>query len=83
MTDKLKKHISDYFVGKEEIIENLLICLLSGGHILLEGVPGVGKTTLALTLAKSVKCDFGRIQFTPRHPPQRHYGNRNFQYEKG
>lgn len=50
MTDKLKKHIGSYFVGKEEIIENLLICLLSGGHILLEGVPGVGKTNLRYRL---------------------------------
>ncbi|MBR5363939.1 MAG: MoxR family ATPase [Oscillospiraceae bacterium] len=65
MINKLKQHISEYFVGKEDTIENLLICLFSGGHILLEGIPGVGKTTLASTLAKSVDCDFGRIQFTP------------------
>ena len=65
MINKLKKHIAEYFVGNEETIECLLICLLAGGHILLEGIPGVGKTTLASTLAKSVKCDFGRIQFTP------------------
>ena len=83
MTDKLKKHISDYFVGKEEIIENLLICLLSGGHILLEGVPGVGKTTLALTLAKSVKCDFGRIQFTPDTLPTDIMGTEIFNMKTG
>ena len=43
MINKLKQHIREYFVGKEEIVENVLICLLSGGHILLEGIPGVGK----------------------------------------
>lgn len=54
-----------FFVGKEEVVENLLICLAAGGHVLLEDVPGVGKTTLALILAKSTGCSFGRIQFTP------------------
>lgn len=54
-----------FFVGKEEVVEELLICLLAGGHVLLEDVPGVGKTTLALILAKSTGCSFGRIQFTP------------------
>ncbi len=61
----LRENINSVFVGKEEIVENLLICLLAGGHVLLEDVPGVGKTTLALTLAKSMDADFGRIQFTP------------------
>lgn len=65
MIDVLRKQMSEYFVGKEEVVENVLICLLAGGHVLLEDVPGVGKTTLAKTLAKSVECDFGRIQFTP------------------
>ena len=61
----LKTQMCEYFVGKESVVEDLLICLLAGGHVLLEDVPGVGKTTLAKTLAKSVDCDFGRIQFTP------------------
>lgn len=65
LLNNLKNNINQVFVGKEEIVENLLICLLAGGHILLEDVPGVGKTTLALTLAKSMKSSFGRIQFTP------------------
>ncbi|MBP5282085.1 MAG: MoxR family ATPase [Lachnospiraceae bacterium] len=65
MIEALKKQICEYFVGKEEVAENVLICLLAGGHVLLEDVPGVGKTTLAKTLAKSMECDFGRIQFTP------------------
>ena len=65
LTVALRENINSVFVGKEEIVENLLICLLAGGHVLLEDVPGVGKTTLALTLAKSMDADFGRIQFTP------------------
>ena len=65
IVNQIRETINQVFVGKEEGVENLLICLLAGGHILLEDVPGVGKTTLALTLAKSMKCSFGRIQFTP------------------
>lgn len=62
---KLKENINAFFIGKEEVVENLLVCLLAGGHVLLEDVPGVGKTTLAALLAKSIACSFGRIQFTP------------------
>lgn len=62
---KLTENINRFFVGKENVVENLLICMLAGGHVLLEDVPGVGKTTLALVLAKSIGCSFGRIQFTP------------------
>ena len=65
LVTRLRDNINQVFVGKEEIVENLLICLLAGGHVLLEDVPGVGKTTLALTLAKSMEASFGRIQFTP------------------
>lgn len=69
MVEKLREVINDYFVGKEEVTENILICLLAGGHVLLEDVPGVGKTTVAKTLAKAVDLSFGRIQFTPDTMP--------------
>lgn len=49
---ELKAKMHEYFVGKESVVEDVLICLLAGGHILLEDVPGVGKTTLARTLSK-------------------------------
>ncbi len=62
---KLGENINEVFVGKENVVENLLICLLAGGHVLLEDVPGVGKTTLANALAASMECSLGRIQFTP------------------
>ena len=61
----LQENINRVFVGKETVVDDVLTCLLAGGHILLEDVPGVGKTTLASVLAKSIDCSFGRIQFTP------------------
>jgi MoxR-like ATPase len=60
----LQAHIERVFVGKEAVVQNALACLLAGGHLLIEDVPGVGKTTLALALAKSTGCSFQRIQFT-------------------
>ena len=65
MLDKLREQINTVFVGKENVVDDVLVCLLAGGHVLLEDVPGVGKTTLAKVLARLVGADFGRIQFTP------------------
>ena len=61
----LQDNIARVIVGKEEAIEYALIALLCRGHVLIEDVPGVGKTTLASALAKSLDCSFRRIQFTP------------------
>ena len=74
---RLKKQMCEYFVGKESVVDDVLICLLAGGHILLEDVPGVGKTTLAKTLSKSVDLDFGRIQFTPDRDAPDCFGGRD------
>ena len=63
--ERLRENINRVFIGKEEVVEDLLVCLLAGGHVLLEDVPGVGKTTLAGVLARAMSCSFGRIQFTP------------------
>lgn len=62
---EIKDSINSFFVGKESVVENMLICLLAGGHVLLEDVPGIGKTTLAKCFAQVIACSFGRIQFTP------------------
>ena len=61
----LQQNIGKAVVGKEEAVEYALIALLCKGHVLIEDVPGVGKTTLASALAKSLDCSFRRIQFTP------------------
>ena len=62
---KLKTNIGKVIVGKDEIIEKIIISCFCSGHILLEDVPGTGKTTLAKALAKSIDCEFKRVQFTP------------------
>lgn len=65
LAQKLRQNVSKVIVGKEDQIELILTCMLAGGHILLEDVPGTGKTTMAKSLSKSLSCNFSRVQFTP------------------
>jgi MoxR-like ATPase len=63
--ERLKSEISKVIIGREQQIDYMIIALLQGGHILLESVPGTGKTLLAKTFARCLNIDFKRIQFTP------------------
>jgi MoxR-like ATPase len=65
VANRLRTNIQKVIVGKDDVIDLALVALLCEGHILLEDVPGTGKTTLAKTIAKSLGCTFQRIQFTP------------------
>jgi MoxR-like ATPase len=90
---KLREEIGKVIVGNEEIIDGALICLLAGGHALLEGVPGLGKTLLVRTMAQALSLSFSRIQFTPDLMPadiigtnvidQDPSGARRFRFESG
>jgi MoxR-like ATPase len=65
LAEKVKSNIQEVMVGKDDTIDLLLVALISSGHVLLEDVPGTGKTLLAKSMAKSLSCSFKRIQFTP------------------
>lgn len=90
---KLREEIGKVIVGSEEIIDGVLICLFSGGHALLEGVPGLGKTLLVRTLSQALHLQFNRIQFTPDLMPadiigtniidMSDTGQRSFRFEQG
>jgi MoxR-like ATPase len=62
--DALRVSIGRHIKGKDDVIERVVICLAAGGHLLIEDLPGLGKTTLAYCLARAVHCDFARVQFT-------------------
>jgi MoxR-like ATPase len=63
--DQVRQEIGKIIVGQQDVVDGVLICLLAGGHVLLEGVPGLGKTTLLRTLARVLHLKYSRIQFTP------------------
>ena len=89
---RLRAEIGTMIVGQEPIIEGVLMCLLGGGHALLEGVPGLGKTMLVRTLAETIHATFSRIQFTPDLMPAdivgtnvitEDHGVKRFDFQKG
>ena len=63
--NQVRFEIGKVIVGQQDVIEGVLICLIASGHVLLEGVPGLGKTTLLRTLARALQLKYSRIQFTP------------------
>lgn len=75
--------VSKVIVGKKDIVEKLLVVLFAGGHVLIEDVPGVGKTTMVHAVAKSIGCSFNRIQFTPDLLPSDITGVTVYNMKKG
>ena len=80
---KIKDNVSQVMIGKEQVTELLLAALAADGHVLLEDVPGTGKTVLAKSMAKSMDFSFGRIQFTPDLLPSDVTGLSYYNQEKG
>ena len=89
----VREQIGRVIVGHEEVVQGVLTCMLVGGHCLLEGVPGLGKTMLVRTLAETLDLDFSRIQFTPDLMPadilgtnlvvENDLGHKTFEFQKG
>ena len=68
-SEQIMKEIKKVFIGKDDIIEKVLMTIYAGGHILLEDAPGVGKTTLALAFSRALGLSYKRVQFTPDTMP--------------
>ena len=79
---KIKKELETVIVGQQKMIDQLLVAILSNGHVLIEGVPGVAKTITAKILAKTISVDFSRIQFTPDLMPSDILGTSVFDLKK-
>lgn len=82
MVEKILENMNKVIVGKENVSKLILTAMLAGGHVLIEDVPGVGKTTFANALARTVDCKFSRIQFTPDTMPSDITGSSVYNYEK-
>ncbi len=92
--NRLRAEVGQVIVGHEEIVQGVVVALLSGGHVLLEGVPGLGKTMLVRTLAEAIDLTFSRVQFTPDLMPadilgtnvlveNEGGGGRRFEFQRG
>src|SRR5690242_13841001 len=91
--EKVRAEVRKAIVGQEELVEGVLVGLAANGHVLLEGMPGLGKTLLVKSLSQSLNLDFSRIQFTPDMMPadvtgtnilaQTDAGARSFEFRRG
>lgn len=79
----VRDHIASRIIGQQKFIDSMLVCLLSDGHLLVEGLPGLAKTTAVKALAESLEGDFHRIQFTPDLLPSDLIGTDIYRHEKG
>jgi len=90
---EIEAQVSTVMVGQTDVVRDVLVCVVAGGHVLLEGVPGLGKTMLVRTLAEALDLDFSRIQFTPDLMPaditgtnilvEDQEGRRRFAFQQG
>lgn len=83
LVNQIKSNISEVLVGQDVVIENVLTVLFAGGHVLLEGVPGLGKTLLVKALAQSLSVDASRVQFTPDLMPSDVIGHSLYDMQTG
>ncbi len=91
--ERLRAEVHKFLIGQEEVVDFTLIAMIAGGHVLLEGVPGLGKTALVRTLSQALHLDFQRIQFTPDLMPtdlvgtkilvEDHAGRSSFEFSPG
>ncbi len=79
----VRDHIASRIIGQQRFVDSMLVCLLSDGHLLVEGMPGLAKTTAVKALAESIEGDFHRIQFTPDLLPSDLIGTDIYRHEKG
>jgi MoxR-like ATPase len=83
VAEQIKEEVGRALVGQEEFLHLLLVCLFTGGHVLIEGVPGLGKTLAARTLSEVSDVEFSRIQFTPDMMPSDITGNNIYDMDSG
>ena len=81
--DPLREHLASRVIGQQKLIDCMLVCLLSNGHLLVEGMPGLAKTTAVKALSEAIEGDFHRVQFTPDLLPSDLIGTDIYRHEKG
>ena len=81
--DAVREHIASCVIGQQQLVDGMLVCLLSDGHLLVEGLPGLAKTTAVKALSEAIEGDFHRVQFTPDLLPSDLVGTDIYRHEKG